>query len=241
MKIVTHNNLTCFFKDRAHIYQIKETGQILTSGTTFVKKFFPKFDAVKVSNRIADKRGATPEALRREWAQAGSQAAVDGTAVHTHAEWLTTGRGIQPLSLGNNRVHNLKKQNKRAVERLRKAGMVVVDAEMIIFSAALGIAGTVDLLLSDNQGYIIILDWKTNKELKSENPWAQGFGPLALLDDCNLNHYILQLSLYQYILEAENYFPAAKGFKRIIVHLTEEWAKPYKVKYMKNEIEAMLI
>lgn len=241
MKSATHNNLTCTFSERGHVYKIKDTGQRLISGTTFIKKFFKPFDAVAVSEKIADKRGTTPQALRHEWKQMGAQASKDGDAVHAYIEWLTTGRGVTPLSINNDRVHNLKKQAKRAVVRLRNAGMIVIDAEMIIFSAGLGLAGQIDCVAKNSKGYYIIIDWKTNKELKTENGWEQGLSPLGHLDNCNMNHYKLQLSLYHYILQSEGYFPGAKGFKRVIVHLTEDGVTLNKVPYMRDEIKGMLI
>ena len=239
MKSATHHGVCCTFSERGHIYKVGN--QRLTSGTTFIKNFFPQFNAVAVSEKIADKRGTTPQALRREWKQMGAQASRDGDAVHAYIEWLTTGRGTAPLSLNNERVHNLKKQAKRAITRLKNAGLKIIDAEMIIFSVGLGLAGQIDCVAKNLKGEIVIIDWKNVKELKLENAWEQGFSPLEHLDNCNMNHYALQLSLYHYILESEGYFPDAKGFKRVIVHLTEDGVTLNRVPYMESEINAMLI
>jgi len=239
MKSATHNGLTCTFSEKGHVYKVN--GKRLTSGTTFIKKFFKPFDAVAVSEKIADKRGTTPQALRREWKQMGAQASRDGDAVHKYIEWLTTGRGTAPISINNDRVHNLKKQAKRSVTKLYNAGIKIIDAEMIIFSVGLGLAGQIDCVAENRKNEIVLIDWKTNKDIKLENAWDQGLPPLEHLDDCNMNHYRLQLSLYHYILQSEGYFPDAKDFKQVIVHLTEDGVTLNRVPYMETEINAMLI
>jgi hypothetical protein len=52
--------------------------------------------------------------------------------------------------------------------------------------------------------YVRIFDWKRSKEIKRRNIWQCGKGICRDLEDCNFNHYALQLSLYQFILE--NYY-----------------------------------
>lgn len=242
MKSVTHNGLVCEFHRHGHIYMVASTGQRLTSGTQFVKQFFPKFDAIAISERIADERGTTPEALRREWAETGLKASTEGTAIHAYCEYLALGRGDAPLSINqNDRMHKLKKQAKRMFAKFAAVGLKIIDAERIIFSPGLGLAGQVDLLLHNKQNEIIILDYKIIKELKKENPFEQGFFPLDLMDNCNWIHYSLQLSLYQYLLEIENCFQYGKGFKRIIAHITEDEVVLHRPPDMRNFIEEMLI
>jgi len=85
------------------------------------------------------------------------------------------------------------------------------------------------------------VDWKTNKKLSAINDFQKGIGPLNDLDDANLIHYSLQLSLYQYILTIENYFPDVKNFKRIIVHIQKGKAQPYNCPDLTSKIESMLI
>ena len=47
------------------------------------------------------------------------------------------------------------------------------------------------------------MDWKTSKRINSKAyKNKKGNHPVtANIDDCNFNHYALQLSLYRYILE----------------------------------------
>ena len=73
----------------------------------------------------------------------------------------------------------------------------------------MGLCGQSDLVEVVN-GKVNITDYKTNKEIKTASfvNW-EGISqkmepPVAHLDDCNFNHYALQLSLYMYIILKHN-------------------------------------
>lgn len=240
MKTVTHNGQTCIFEEKGHTYTIQKTGQVLTSGTTFIKQFHEAFDGPKVANEIAEKRGTTPEALLKEW----DKKANEGSMVHGYAEWMfdpMADPGLPPYVIEANRVGLLTAQLLQACDKLRDKYFEPIGAEKIIFSARLGLAGMIDLLMLNLARQVIILDWKTNEELTVNNPFQNCFPPIDHLEDANLNHYALQLSLYQYIMMVEGYFPEGTEFKRIIVHLTEDNHYLYSVKYLEDEIESLLI
>uniref|UniRef100_A0A6M3K3P2 Putative PD-(D/E)XK nuclease superfamily protein n=1 Tax=viral metagenome TaxID=1070528 RepID=A0A6M3K3P2_9ZZZZ len=217
---------------------------MLTSVTNFIKQFFPKFDASAVSEKIAPDRGVGPAELMAEWKEIGKTASRAGTAVHEYARWMFS-NNISPQpwpdEIKLDSIGLLTIQLIDACDKIYSKGFLPIEAEKIIFSSRLGLAGTVDLLLKDPAGPVIILDWKTNKELKIENPFETGLPPIDHLEDSNLNHYALQLSIYQYILEAEDYYPAGQEYRRLIVHLTETDNRVYSCKYLKDEIENMLI
>jgi len=242
IKTVTHNNKACIFNEASHTYTVN--GKQLISGTTFIKQFLPKFDAQSVADKIADKRGTTPEALLKEWKEKGERANREGSMVHGYSEWMhdpNSDPGLPPYAIEANRVGLLTAQLLQACDKLQDKYFEPIEAEKIIFSLGLGVAGMIDLLMSSLARQVIILDWKTNSELTTSNPFQNCFPPIDHLEDANLNHYALQLSLYQYILRAENYFPDDTEFKRIIVHLTEDNHYLYSVKYLEDEIEAILI
>lgn len=238
IKTVTHNNQTCIFDEASHTYTVN--GQQLISGTTFIKQFHQEFDGPAVANKISTKRGTTPEALLKEWTEKGEQ----GSMVHSYAEWMfdpNSDPGLPPYAIEADRVGLLTVQLLHACDKLQEKGFEPIEAEKIIFSARLGLAGTIDLLMTDSAGQIIVLDWKSNEKLTLDNPFETCFPPIEHLEDANLNHYALQLSLYQYILETESYFPAGQEYRRFIVHLTEDNHYIYAVKYLRDEIESLLI
>lgn len=63
------------------------------------------------------------------------------------------------------------------------------------------VAGSIDFLLKDKYGRIVIVDWKRSKEIKEENKFEKGLGVFSHLDNCNFWHYSLQLNIYRHILE----------------------------------------
>ena len=81
------------------------------------------------------------------------------------------------------------------------------------------IVGSIDALFKTKSDKYIMIDWKTNKEIKKHNPFEQGLHPvLKKYPNCNYIHYSLQLNLYKYILE-KNY--GIKIFRMALVHFNE--------------------
>lgn len=109
----------------------------------------------------------------------------------------------------------------------------------------LRIAGQADLIVK-NGNDISILDWKTNKEIKKRSFYNKSKKkntmmkyPLNNIEDCNYQHYTLQLSLYAYILQKLNPTFNIKELK--IVHIARDGKQTvYDLEYRKNDIERML-
>lgn len=85
--------------------------------------------------------------------------------------------------------------------------------------------------------YIDLDDWKTNKEIKTSNRFQKMLSPIGHLDDCNFNHYQLQINLYSWILEQWGYVTRHRRF----THCKEEERIPYLVSDLRPEIENMLL
>ena len=100
--------------------------------------------------------------------------------------------------------------------------------------------GTIDLLLLDKKtGIYNIMDWKTSKRIDSKAYRNKKGNHLvtANIDDCNFNHYALQLSLYRYILET---YYGLNISEQMIIHLMESDCIGYHAPYMKNHISSMI-
>jgi hypothetical protein len=82
--------------------------------------------------------------------------------------------------------------------------------EHMIYLESAGICGQVDLPSVTKDLVLNINDYKTNKEIKKkgftnwEGITKKMLGPLSHLDDCELNHYSLQLSLYAFMILRHN-------------------------------------
>jgi len=97
-----------------------------------------------------------------------------------------------------------------------------VYPEHLVYLKSAGLCGQSDLV-EVIDGQVHITDYKTNKEIKTEGytNW-QGvtqkmLAPVSHLDDCNLNHYTLQLSMYLYMILKHN--PRLKPGSLIIHHI----------------------
>jgi primase-polymerase (primpol)-like protein len=95
----------------------------------------------------------------------------------------------------------------------------------MVYLKSVGICGQSDLVEVVN-GVVNIIDYKTNKEIKMESyvDWEgksdKLMEPVSTLDDCNYNHYALQLSVYMYIILKHN--PRLRPGKMYIHHVTFE-------------------
>jgi hypothetical protein len=135
-----------------------------------------------------------------------------------------------------------------------------------VYLKSAGLCGQSDLVevIDDT---VHITDYKTNKEIKTEgfkswNGTTQKMQyPVSHLDDCELNHYTLQLSIYMYIILKHN--PRLKPGTITLHHIIfEEEGRnkfdypitkldsngdpivkdivPYEVPYMRSEVISMI-
>ena len=108
----------------------------------------------------------------------------------------------------------------------------------------LRLAGQIDLLVISGK-YFYIMDWKTNKEIKIKSGFntqtkssAKMLYPLNNLDDCNYQHYSLQLSTYAWMIQQIR--PDLELKDLIMVHFDHNNKQTvYHLDYLKNEVELM--
>ena len=236
MKAESHNGQTCYFDEDHHQYFVGD--QVLTSVTRFVAGFFPVFEREKIAKQFARKHNRRVDVVLAEWDAAGEKASKDGKLIHAYAECRVMGMAT-PFLTDDLNGYKVAVDNALAILNGKYQPM---EPEKIIFSTSMGLAGTVDLPLNikDSED-VLILDWKTSKEIKQENSFQTGLSPLIYLDDCNFNHYALQLNIYEAIYRAEGYFNGKTKFKKVIVHLIPDGSyKLYRIPDMQKEVEAML-
>ena len=247
MKKAYHPDKKSFiiFKEKYHQY-IDNLGVSYTSGTTFIKPFFPKFDMIAMSEKCATGdnpkyAGRNPEEIRAEWKAKGERGSSEGDNTHEYAEGIMAGWDTSELPKPiSERCMQLFKQVDKIAAWL-KSKYQFIEAEKIVFSPHLGIAGMVDLIMLDPATQeILILDWKTNKEISTENFHQNALNLIEHLQDTAVSKYSLQLSLYQYIMIKENYFPEAKGYRRALIHITPMSPVTIKTEYCGYEIKEML-
>jgi len=232
------------FKEEGHIYESNDQDNISWTGvTSFIGKFKPKFDrdgqAKKSSkNKRSKWHGMTPKEIIAAWDGETTRAITLGNFYHNQreADMLdldTIGRhGVEvPIIKPLVDDEGIKiSPNQKLEEGLYP--------EHLVYLKSIGLCGQADVVEVVN-GYININDYKTNKEIKNKGftNWEgitnKMFRPVNHLDDCNLNHYNLQLSIYAYIIKKHN--PKLKIGKLTIQHVKFKQVGEDKFGYPINE------
>lgn len=117
--------------------------------------------------------------------------------------------------------------------------------EYLIYNKKLGLAGQIDLLIKKGNN-IVILDWKSNKEIKTKSFFNQKTKssvkmkyPLNNLDDVNYWHYTMQLSTYAWMLQQIN--PEFEIEDLVLVHFDHNDKQTvYHLPYLKKEVISMI-
>ena len=226
--------------EETHTYSLSDSEIKFQSVTEFIHTFFNPFDEQKIAKKLTETnikyKGMTVEELIASWNKRRDR----GTVIHKEIEeYINSNFKIKDeLNIDSKSIQGINFLNQKCIKESN-----ILASEVIIFSEKLKLAGTIDLLIyNKKKNHISIVDWKTNKKINknSFNNSRKGIKfPLKNLDDCNFNHYNLQLSMYQYILE-EFYKTKVNGL--FIVHLNENYFnyKNFKCEYKKNLIESML-
>ena len=269
--------MAIIFKEKGHKYEsidenLEKDNIIWTSVTSFISKFKPKFDAKGQAKKSCKNK-------RSKW--------YGMTQKEILAAW--DGETQRAIKLGN-WYHNQIEERILDCETIEREGVVVPIIRPIVDSKGVKIApeqklkdgvypehfaylksaslcGQADLVTIVN-GKVNITDYKTNKEIKKkgftnwEGITSKMYKPLSHLDDCNLMHYTLQLSIYLYIILKHN--PKLKPGKLVIQHVSFEKEgenefgypiskyneqgepiikeiKMYNLPYLKDEIDSLVM
>lgn len=222
------------YDNRTHTYftMINGSRKIYQSCTTVVGWYKEPFNTVEKARAYAEKNGETPEYWMRVWAEKRDLACEKGTAIHDERE--------QREYKSSSTVFNT------ATVRLLNYHTLAdgVYPELKLWHHYWCIAGRADKCTIETIGrnrYMHILDYKTN-ELKFQSyqnrrgDFKRMLQPLQGLMDCNVMHYYLQLSLYQYMAEYLGFKPGT----RTIVNIVDGKDVPYEVPYLRDKVEDML-
>lgn len=175
------------FDSVKHEYSLGDT--ILPSVTECIKTFFEPFDGNYWAGYVADRNGKTTEEVLCEWQEKRDW----GDKVHKLIENYIK-KGKQNKDYPNEVLE--------AIDFLRSLPDGKKTPEKIVFSTEWMVAGTIDVVIETPEG-VMLLDWKTTKNLRMKNSYRQAKAPISHLDDCNYNIYALQLNLYKAIFEQQ--------------------------------------
>lgn len=240
------------YDDPTHTYHY--AGVVYRSATKIVSQFHEHFDTTTKSEWMAHRWGRSPEYWRDQWKDTNEVSLIRGNDIHDKQEQFLYNRGF--TSVTGPRIYPV---YKRDHSKKQKNGIYRIQSladgcypELKLWNHDWCIAGRSDkptIETISGHRYVHIEDYKTNKKLQ-QNGFVDKYGnermmlePLSHLPDCEMIHYTLQLSLYQYMFE---YFGFLPGIRRIIhfPHEIEDLGIPspkaYELPYLRHEIISML-
>ena len=239
-----HERDNCMhFDEPTHIYTVKGSSQGICSITKFLHEFFPHFDADSVIMKMMKGKnwpnskwyGMTAKEIKDAWNTNGRVSSEAGTAMHLGIEMYMN--GVEPSDEVKDTVEwkyfwNYWKEDMVTWEPWR--------TEWEVWDEELKLAGSIDMVYRNkNDGSFAIYDWKRSKEIKMENSFQSGLGPVSHLPDANYWHYTLQLNMYRWLLE-KHYGIYISEMALIVLHPNNKNYKRYKLNRLEDEIEEMV-
>jgi len=232
------------FYEKEHAYINKLTSEQYTSVTTHISKFVPKFDrdywavykhlerlGLNPKNRSGtlscdgydnvDPANFIMDAwdIVESWEAISTQAKEKGTFIHLFLE-----------NLFKNKVIDVPEKYqgclKGAWAFYNKCPLYPIFEELIVADDRLKIAGQVDrpFLIDQKERVLDVYDFKTDKEIKFENPW-ENLNKFNM-PNTNFSKYTLQLNMYRFIIERNTKWKV-RNLK--IVHITDDDFKVYPI------------
>jgi hypothetical protein len=259
------------FKSKEHSYESTDGSDIKwLSVTSFVGLFKEPFDkdaiATKASKNTRSKwYGLSSDKIKALWQKETDRAIMLGSWYHDEREKEL----LMCNTIERNGVElpivNIIENDGVKLSPDQKLTTGIYPEHMVYLKSA-GLCGQADRVevLFDQ---IDLYDYKTNKEIKLESfkNWEgtskKMLGPLSHLDDCNFNHYALQLSTYMYIMLKHNHNlkPGKMELHHIVFEVedVDEYGYPvtavdqegnpivkkvipYPVPYLKKEVREMI-
>lgn len=204
------------FEEKGHKYTNVDPADDFqwVSVTKLIGQFKEKFDAPKVAERCSKGKnpkyaGKSPEEILELWDRERDRSTDLGSWYHNQRErdmlqFKTLTRDGIELPIVK---PDIDQGRKFAQSQKLDAG---VYPELLVYLRSASICGQADRVKIVNNT-VNVYDFKTNKEIKRKGYefWdgtkKMMLGPVKHLEDCEFNHYALQLSVYMYVILKHNY------------------------------------
>jgi ATP-dependent exoDNAse (exonuclease V) beta subunit len=234
-----------YYEGKEHVYLIEGVDKQPTSTTTLIHKYFPKFDADAVINKYyanwqakKDPRyyGMSKEEIKEKWAKNGKEASELGSKMHLAIEEFFN--------------DELKEQPDTPEFKFFLSWWTYFQVnypdwkpyrtEWLVYNQAGTISGSIDMIMSNSKGQLMLIDWKRSKEIRAKSfNGKTGFGPMSCLEDCNYAHYSVQLNVYKYLLE-QYYQKEVVGMYLAVFHPNQEHFLFYPIPNLQTQVESLI-
>jgi len=227
------------FDEKPHIYTVKGSTNN-TSVTKFCHSQFKAFNpAETIQKMMASPNwpnskyfGKTAEEIALEWKKQGCLAAVEGTKMHKMIEdYYQLGHFKEPIQCSDIEVTLFKEFLER------NSHLKPYRAEWMIWDEELRLAGSIDMVFQNQDGDLVIYDWKRCKNIK-KTAFGNAFSKtpcISHIPDSNYWHYALQLNVYKAILE-KNYGVEIKEMALVQLHPEQTTFKIFHLPDLQEEV-----
>ena len=199
-----------YMDEPTHIYYLDGCRRVAISGTGFLHLFFEPFDVKKVTEELSAKakagsayHGKSADEISKMWT-AGT---ASGSRMHKNIEeyWNAVMMSETSDNFNTTRVEDYG-LFAQFLTWFRRTNLRPFRTEWMIYDEEYDIAGSIDFVAyNPTTDKYWVIDWKRSNRLRRESYKSKkGLHCCDTLDDCNGNHYQLQVNLYQHILE-KNY------------------------------------
>lgn len=246
------------FEEETHTYTIDGERKGWTSCTGFLHNFFGHFDADAVIAKMmaspnwptSKYYGMTAEAIKKQWSDKGAASSAAGTRMHLDIEHFynampagggwTMKDGFAGLAIDGWTPAAGPEWNYFCDYQTRYGSQFTpFRTEWLVFDEEHKVAGSIDMVYKKPDGTLAIYDWKRIEELKTENKFQSGLGPVAHLPDTNYWHYSLQLNVYRYILE-KHYGYKVSELALVVLHPNNANWRVAKISILNEEVADMM-
>ena len=202
-------------------------------------------DFLEVHDLTEDQLNKVQQQILDEWQETNRIACERGTKIHAELEnsFYKAGNNIslQKFGIGGKFVCKKDYSDLDLEYGIYPEYLIYYDNPKI----NLHIAGQIDLIVK-NGNDIHIIDHKTNAKIDTKGFYNSStrttdrmLYPLSHLDECNFNHYQLQLSTYAWMLQKINPEFVIKGL--MLNHYDHDGKNTlYSCSYLKDDVEKML-
>lgn len=199
------------FEESAHKYFVKDQPlKISVSG--LIERYVHPVDWETVRAKSALKHNKTEEEIQAEWDAEADLGCSIGNEAHLFGELYPFNKDMKPATGYD-----------RAIVKFwadLPDFIVPLYLELRMYHKEFMFAGTADIILFNTRtNQFIIADYKTNKDLHKHFRFQRMTGPFSHLVCSPFNHYQLQLSYYQILLQQ---ILGIEVFARYIIWLRED-------------------
>jgi hypothetical protein len=238
------------FEEATHAYTVDGVRKGWTSCTGFLHNFFGHFDADAVITKMMSSPkwieskyyGMTAEQIKKQWADKGLAASTAGTRMHLDIEHfynaMPSGKSMEEADDWTP-CEGAEWNYFCDYQREWGSQFTPFRTEWLVFDEEHKVSGSIDMVYKKADGTLAIYDWKRTEELKTENRFQSGKGPVSHLPDTNYWHYSLQLNVYRYILQ-KHYGVVVSELALVVLHPDNSTWRVVKLNMLDDEVLGMM-